>query len=251
MPFTLSHPALVLPLLSRVRAGGWKVSLFLGAMAPDFWVLAPGILDRSSTHGRWGLLLCPPFALVASWLFHGWFFQRIRRLPGIVSSYPIGPFHWGWSAFGAILGTLTHLMWDQLTHEGSRLQVRHPVFDKVWFVVGNDAITIGQAAWIGSSLVGALILAIWIWGKIRRWGIPLATFVAWPWVVTSFCAVAPGVSYFGWRLFPLYLENGQPRYLLDPISDIRYLVVVSAALVAASIWMCTGDAKNAFREGRR
>lgn len=245
MPFTLSHPALVIPFFRRVQAGGWKTSLFFGAMSPDFWVLGPGLLDRASTHGRWGILLCPPIALFFAWVFHRWFLPRIQRLPGIPQANLSERMHWRWASVGVLVGTATHLLWDQLTHEGSRLQAHHPIFDEVLLVVGNDAITIGQMAWIGSSMIGLAVLAGWtLWNLLRsRQG--LSGFLRWQWLMIGLAAVVPGLSYFTWRLLPLYLGQGWPRVVFDQVTDIRYLVIVSALSIAVATWVSTGKRKSA------
>lgn len=74
MPFTLAHPAVVLPLVRRPFVPG---ALVAGAMAPDlpYFLGAAGIastragdwygvfLNATETHGPLGLLLNLPFAL--------------------------------------------------------------------------------------------------------------------------------------------------------------------------------------------
>lgn len=238
MPFTLSHPALVIPLFGRVQARGWKTSLFLGAMSPDFWVLGPGILDRALTHGRWGILLCPPMALGFAWLFHHLLLPRILRLPGIPGVELNQRFRWGWAYLGAVLGTASHMLWDQLTHEGSRIQAHHHIFDKVLFVVWNDAITVGQLAWLASSFIGGAVLLGWLLWSYRRSGRSFTILLSWQWAVIVAAFLAPVFLYLAWLDDPQLSGQGGARRIFDRVTEVRYLVLVSALTTAIAAWLC-------------
>ncbi|MBK9576202.1 MAG: DUF4184 family protein [Fibrobacterota bacterium] len=238
MPFTLSHPALVIPLLGRIKARGWKTSLFLGAMSPDFWVLGPGVLDRALTHGRWGFLLCPPMAVGFAWIFHVGFLPQILRLPGLPPYDLRSAFHWRWSLIGAFIGTATHILWDQLTHEGSRLQAYHPVFDKVLFVVRNDAITVGQLAWLGSSFIGGAILIGWLLWSHRKSGRRFVVFLDWQWAVILAAFCAPSFLYLAWLDDPGLSGQGGAIRIFGQVSAVRSLVLVSTLTTALAAWFC-------------
>ncbi|MBK8803097.1 MAG: DUF4184 family protein [Fibrobacteres bacterium] len=247
MPFTLSHPALVIPLFGRVRAGGWKTSLFLGAMSPDFWVLGPGILDRALTHGRWGIVLCPPMALGFAWLFHRLFLPRILRLPGMPGPDARRGFRWGWAYLGSVLGAGSHILWDQLTHEGSRVQAHHPVFDKVVFVLRHEAYSVGQLAWLGSSFFGAVVLLGWLVWSYRRSGRRISLLLSWQWALIVSMFFAPVFLYLAWLDDPSLSGLGGASRIFVRVTEVRYLVLVSALTTSAAAWFCGRKTTKAER----
>ena len=131
MPFTLAHPAAIVPL---ARKGMPFSALVIGSMAPDF-----PYFFISSHHSHYGhtlpglFLFCIPAGLCALWLFHGvlklpllWLLpceHRERLLP------PAQEFRWGPArqfaliVFALFVGVLTHLAWDSFTHsEGWTVQ---------------------------------------------------------------------------------------------------------------------------------
>ncbi|RYG66740.1 DUF4184 family protein, partial [bacterium] len=126
MPFTLSHPAIVLPL----RRWGLPLSaLALGSMAPDFpsFVMVSGRSEFS--HSLPGLFLANlPMGIGALWLFHvalKWPLLSLLPKAHRAKLTPVASqFHCrSWVdlskiAFAVLLGAFSHLLWDNLTHNG-------------------------------------------------------------------------------------------------------------------------------------
>ncbi|WP_409485193.1 DUF4184 family protein [Arsenicicoccus dermatophilus] len=132
MPFTLAHPAVVLPLR---RSHLPLAALVAGSLSPDVPIYVPGgVLGtrdeaHSWTHTWLGLVaFCVPVALMmtAVWGYYlrapvrdalpDWCRARMPgRPPGLDRSY------WLWSLPAVLVGSLSHLAWDQLTHEPSWL----------------------------------------------------------------------------------------------------------------------------------
>src|SRR5437762_1241430 len=125
MPFTLSHPAAAVPL---ARLGLPLSALVVGSMAPDF----PYFLNVAK-HSHYGHTLpgifcfCVPAGLVALWLFH-----RVLKLPllsllptahqarlcAAATAFRFGPArNFALILLGLLIGTLTHVAWDSVTHE--------------------------------------------------------------------------------------------------------------------------------------
>lgn len=137
MPFTLAHPAAVLPLVHRGRARGKLIgsALVFGSMAPDVpyfagafafgdlahtWAAVPTI-DLAITVALaafWHLVLRVPLVglLPARWAAAADQLTAPRdrriRLPAVP-----------WFVLSAVIGTVTHVAWDDFTHPG-RLGVR-------------------------------------------------------------------------------------------------------------------------------
>ena len=131
MPFTLSHPAVVLPLLRRPFV---PAALVAGAMTPDLpyflgilgvsstsaqdWY-GPLLPNATQTHSLWGLLVNLPFALGLVVVY------RMLRAP-ITALLPAGfripaperttgLLYTGWLLVSALIGIASHLVWDALT----------------------------------------------------------------------------------------------------------------------------------------
>lgn len=172
MPFTVSHVAAVLPF---VRSPLPPAALAFGAMAPDlFYFLRIGI-PRDLSHSLLGAVTVDlAVALLAFALWRavikrptldyspGWLRSRTQPSQGwradlLGDRPPIVAL--AWAAAAVVLGTLTHLAWDTFTHDGT--------LDDVFPVLAGSIAGIEIDEWIhsASSLVGAIILAIWI----RRW----------------------------------------------------------------------------------
>ncbi|MFH9353734.1 DUF4184 family protein [Kitasatospora sp. NPDC017646] len=190
MPFTLSHPAAVLPLLRAAGERGPLVAsaLVAGSMAPDvpFFAesLLPGVYGHGGlTHAWWAvptLDVAIAGALVAGW--HG-----LLRAPLV----GLLPEHWAggaerltarrpggagaglrstgvqgadaaWFLASAAVGAATHVGWDAFTH-GGRLGVRLlPVLDRK--VAG---VPLYEALQYGSSALALAAMGGWAARAVR------------------------------------------------------------------------------------
>lgn len=202
MPLTLSHPAAVLPLLRRPFV---PVALIAGAMVPDL----PYFLDIPVTAQSWyeplvnatfshsapGLLLVgvPLVVVIASlcllskapirdllplrlhMIGHG--IWRRRRPPSFCA----------WFLISALIGLATHIVWDSLTGSGS-WAVAHLPFFHADLTTGH---LINRALQHGSTILGAVIIVIWIVRRIRQREISIE------WLPVSKRWVAPRVAVIG------------------------------------------------------
>jgi len=128
MPFTLSHIVLALPLkklVTRLSVTG----LIIGSMLPD----AEYYL-RMTMYGTWGntargiLLYEIPLGILFAFLFHSVIRKALLlHLPDIISSKWQDLYtydwnedfkkNWPWFLVSLLVGIVTHLFWDALTHE--------------------------------------------------------------------------------------------------------------------------------------
>ncbi|WP_055588868.1 DUF4184 family protein [Peterkaempfera griseoplana] len=182
MPFTLSHPAAVLPFLRHGRARGpWVASaLVAGSMAPDVPYFADSLVHGAfgygaATHSPWAvptLDVAIAAVLAAGW--HGLLREPLtallpdrwgaavdeltrRRRSGV------RPRDAGWFALSAALGAATHVCWDSFTHH-DRAGVRLlPVLNRT--VAGQPL-----HHWLqyGGSALALLWLAGWAVATTRR-----------------------------------------------------------------------------------
>ncbi|MDB6076418.1 MAG: hypothetical protein JWO82_165 [Akkermansiaceae bacterium] len=126
MPFTLSHPAAILPLVRFFKPPVLRLALVIGSMSPDLGYYAHWFTAATWAHSLAGsLLLATPSGLL---LLGGLFLvrpsllflmpSRQRRLLARALSCE-KPFQAGTAAslcLAVWIGALTHLFWDSFTH---------------------------------------------------------------------------------------------------------------------------------------
>ena len=175
MPFTLAHPAAVIP-LARTRLPA--SALVAGSLVPDFLYFIPGHIDHNFGHTSVGLVLfCIPVGLITLVLFH-----HVMKMP-LLDLLPDNPrkllarrpnqFTFGpWRRFMRVLvsltvGSLTHLAWDSFTHERG-FAVANVALLKVAIVqTPYGGVRVFKLLQHGSTLVGCAALIFWylIWAR--------------------------------------------------------------------------------------
>jgi hypothetical protein len=176
MPFTLSHPAAVAPLWPVARRLRLPLAaLVVGAMAPDvefFLYLRP---EARLSHSAAGLLtFCLPTGLL---VYLVWEFaardpiRSLLTLPRSAPSEPDGWRRWTWWArvvAALLLGAVTHLAWDGVTHGGYWGAERWPSLRAPAFQVGGRAVPWFNLFQHLSTLVGGAVVLCWLVVKLRR-----------------------------------------------------------------------------------
>lgn len=182
MPFTLSHPAAVLPLLRRPFSA---VALVAGALAPDLPYFARSTpipvsaqswyepyLNATTSHGLVGALTVSlPYALALCGLF--WIARRPvgALLPDAArprSPEPGGAAAYlrraGWVLLSLVIGIATHLVWDSFTHSDGYVVMNVPLLSTP--LVGD--LTWARALQHVSTVGGLLIIAVYLWRRRSR-----------------------------------------------------------------------------------
>jgi Domain of unknown function (DUF4184) len=171
MPFTLAHPAAILPLR------GWPhlrtVPLFIGAVIPDlpYYVPARLGLTGAETHN---LAASVTVCLVLGYAALGGLFVLRRPLTALLASRTRGlclrglePFRvaaseWLFAAPAIILGVWTHLLWDSFTHNDGWV-VHQVAALSAPVALGPYHATVCHLLQYLSSAAGLAILAVWYW----------------------------------------------------------------------------------------
>ncbi|MER6100913.1 DUF4184 family protein [Streptomyces sp. NPDC001832] len=189
MPFTLSHAAAVLPGMRRngtARGPLLASALVSGSFAPDMTYYAdtaiPGAMEFGRvTHSVWGVFTVDVLitaAVVALWLLLREPLVALlpRAWQGRAHAFVRGQRHgsgrgaWGvrdggWFVLSAVIGSVTHVVWDAFTHHdrwGVRLV---PVLD------GNvGGLPVFQLVQYGSSAAALAVLAWFTASGLRRTG---------------------------------------------------------------------------------
>ncbi len=167
MPVTLAHPAAVLPL----RGLGLPLSaMVIGSMVPDLPVFSRSWEVYGFTHSVAGVVTVDlVLTLVLLSLWDRWGRDALvdtspaavrDRLPGRAR---IGRAAWVLAPLAAVVGSLTHIVWDAFTH-GGRWGVRLVPW------LGEEHAGLPGHAWAqyGSGVVGLLAVGVAILAVLRR-----------------------------------------------------------------------------------
>ncbi|WP_018637779.1 DUF4184 family protein [Parafrankia elaeagni] len=166
MPFTLSHPAAVLPLR---RLGMPMSAMAIGSMVPDVPVFSadPGLYRF--THSALGIVTAAPaFTLVA---LAAWFLlardalvdlapDAIRRR--LAPRARLTGRQWLSAPAGAAVGAATHVGWDVFTHSN-----RWGVRQVAWLSDQHGPMPGYRWLQYGSSVVGLVILVLAVAAYLR------------------------------------------------------------------------------------
>jgi hypothetical protein len=143
-------------------------------MVPDAWYFVPTLARADAHDGLGWLWFCLPAAFFAYVAFHLIFKQPLLALvPGMLAKrlspwtcdgLPRVP--WSWVLLSLLAGILTHLAWDEITHEGV-ISEAFPVLEATLFAVGTLELRPLQILQHASTLAGTIILAAWLGRKLR------------------------------------------------------------------------------------
>jgi hypothetical protein len=176
MPFTLSHPALVLPGY-RLRYLDFT-ALVIGSMAPDM-----EYFFRRQAIGVWGhsplglLAFNLPLTIVVALLFHQIIKPAlIAHLPTPYDRYYRPAQYQPWITttasywkipLSAMLGAASHILWDSFTHRSGFFVKQLPVLQSS-FDSGFINLPIYIILQYGFSLLGLLAIAVAVYRQWRQ-----------------------------------------------------------------------------------
>lgn len=133
MPFTLSHPAAILPLRGKLGGRLPFFALVAGSISPDigyFFAVGPYFWENSHTFYR-SFTFCLPMGLVLLLLYSSLSRGLLRLLPQgldrVVQNLDYSD-HWGssqlpFTGLAVLVGSWTHIFWDSWTHGDGYLVV--------------------------------------------------------------------------------------------------------------------------------
>ncbi|QNF32337.1 DUF4184 family protein [Adhaeribacter swui] len=170
MPFTFSHPAIVLPLYYLPRKTRSMTGLVVGSMAPDFEKFFRMSIHDGFSH-TWPAIFYfnLPLAILLSFAFH----QVVRdplidNLPGFLKKRLVLYKGFNWLSyfkahylivvFSILVGVLSHLTWDSFTHPGGRLALMLPFLSN-WIEVFNHYMLLSTFSDRVSSILGLLVIS--------------------------------------------------------------------------------------------
>ena len=171
MPFTFSHPALVLPLTKINKKYISATALVAGSVSPDFEYFINMRLMQVHGHSFWGMFYYDlPIAIALCFLFH----YTVRDALIKYSPFPVKDelkqyygFNWkerfktSWFviAISALIGIGSHILWDDFTHANRFFVDLIPYLQRPVHFAGKTYLMC-EIFWILSSLFGAAIVII-------------------------------------------------------------------------------------------
>lgn len=173
MPFTLAHPSVVLPFKNKY----FNLSaLILGSMAPDFIYFI--LFSPSSNLGHTVngfILLNLPMCFLINFLFFKYIKNTvIYSMPSVIyNKYAyITKYENNLNCkldyikfvYSALVGMLTHILWDAFTHKTGFFVTHLPVLNKSIEIFQTD-IPVYKLLQHGSTVIGFLIIVIFIYNK--------------------------------------------------------------------------------------
>jgi hypothetical protein len=177
MPFTLAHPAAIIPLCRRLRGTGVASALVIGSMAPDLIYWLPWPVHRDTSHTIPGLLsFCLPAGFCVFWLYHLLIKPPLLALlPRTVSLRlpPPQPVRWhlrtvAFVLLAVLLGAITHLFWDAFTHHDTLATQLLPFLETPLLTGGRHVLRVYKVLQYGSTLAGLGVLALFGWRWYQR-----------------------------------------------------------------------------------
>jgi len=173
MPFTFSHPALVLPLKFLPRHWFSMSGLIIGSLTPDFEYFIRMRIQSDYSHTIGGLFWFDmPLGIIITFIFHDIVRDSLfDNLPIFLKS-KFAPFkqfnwnqyfktHWGIVLFSILIGAFSHIFWDSFTHEQGYFVKTIPILSQTIELFGRQ-IPILKIIQHTSTLLGGLVIAIFI-----------------------------------------------------------------------------------------
>lgn len=169
MPLTFAHPAIVLPFSRKSKYVHFS-ALVLGSMAPDYEYFLRGQPLGEIGHTFSGFLYFNlPLVVLIYCIYHFFIHQTlVSHLPNVLqdSSVPqvdasrtLKVIVFGYSA---ILGMLTHVVWDAFTHKNGFMVTKLPFLGHTFHIAGYD-IPLYKFLQHGSTLVGLTIILAYMY----------------------------------------------------------------------------------------
>jgi hypothetical protein len=176
MPFTLAHPAAILP-LRRFRFLQ-TVPLIIGSMVPDApyfmpWWAGRNIPETHTLSTSFTVDLPMGMAILIATLLLK---EPLTILLGARARYTClrsierfqeRPLHWPIALFSILIGAWTHIAWDSVTHQTGWTAERVAALSAPVSIFGWDTETSHLLQYL-SSVFGLVVLALWFWTLLKR-----------------------------------------------------------------------------------
>lgn len=176
MPFTLSHPAAVIPMLRYVKTPMGILALLVGSVSPDIGYYCRAFDWATNAHSLLGSgLICVPSGMVMMGII---LFLRKRvlflmpyRHREAVAPFLNPPDHFTPKLFLVIcfllwIGAVTHIGWDAFTHRSGWFVMHIPVLSKPQIIIGDTSLPVFYLLQQASTVMGLLCVVIFYYRRV-------------------------------------------------------------------------------------
>lgn len=175
MPFTFAHPVAIIPIKNKSKNIFCLTGLVLGSIAPDFEYFIR--LKPYSVYGH-GLvaffILNLPLCFLLAFIFHSFLkVPLVIHMPQPISNW-LGTYIKPWNIgtlkkviifiYSALLGMLTHVIWDSFTHAEGVFVMLIPFLSTKISLFGYT-VFLYKILQHGSTIFGMLIILVYLYIK--------------------------------------------------------------------------------------
>lgn len=171
MPFTFSHPAIVLPLRYLPKSWFSLTALIIGSLTPDFEYFLRMKVKSNYSHTLDGIFWFDlPIALLLTFIFHNIIRNLLfQNLPQIIKNRVLIFTEFNWNIYfkrnwfivliSLLIGIISHIFWDSFTH-------KHGYFVNEISVLRNSILVFGaeipfwKIAQHGSTFLGSITIIL-------------------------------------------------------------------------------------------
>lgn len=174
MPFTFSHPSIVLPLTFLPRKWFSLTGLVIGSLTPDFEYFLRMRIKSNYSHTIDGLFWFDlPLGIILAFIFYNIIWNSLyNNLPAFLKSrfLPFRKFDWNkyfkrnWLVviISILIGAASHIFWDSFTHDhGYFVQTIPTLQESVKFL--SKQIPILKILQHSSTILGGIVIAFAIY----------------------------------------------------------------------------------------
>ena len=170
MPFTFSHPAIVLPLTYLPRQWVSLTGLVIGSLTPDFEYFLRMSIKSSYSHTIDGLFWFDlPLGLLLAFIFHNMVRDSLLdNLPTFLKSRFSALRQFEWNKYfkknllvvtvSILIGAASHILWDGFTHDHGFFVESIPALTNKIELCGMQ-VSILKILQHSSTLIGGLVVA--------------------------------------------------------------------------------------------
>ncbi|MBK7882614.1 MAG: DUF4184 family protein [Chitinophagaceae bacterium] len=171
MPFTFSHPAIILPLTFLPRCWFSLTGLIVGSLTPDFEYFLRMRMQSDYSHTISGLAWFDlPLGLLLAFIFHNIVRNALfDNLPQGIQSRLLIFKQFNWNSYfkknwltviiSIVIGAVSHLFWDSFTHDHGHFVEKFSALSQTVEFFGKP-IPVLKILQHSSTLIGGLIIAI-------------------------------------------------------------------------------------------
>lgn len=171
MPFTFSHPAIILPFVFLPKRFYSMTGLVIGSLTPDFEYFIRMKIQSNYSHTIAGAFWFDiPLGILLCFIFHNIVRDSMfKNLPKVLSTRFSQFSKFDWNSYfrknwfvvlsSILVGALSHIFWDSFTHEKGYFVSALPVLSETISLIGNQ-VPILKFLQHSSTILGGFALAI-------------------------------------------------------------------------------------------